>query len=70
MKKLIMLLGVGIVLSSCSWTTVAEDTQMLQKKYPTVYRITEFRYICIDSANVYDVRVAGKGYIESTIKIK
>lgn len=51
-------------------TTTSQDTEMLQSKYSTVYRISAYRYITADSTGVYDVAVTGDGKISSTIKIK
>lgn len=70
MKKIIISLAVLLSLSSCGITSIKSDMEMLQKKYPTVYRIDQLEYICIDSTNVYHVSVNLKGSITSTIKIK
>lgn len=70
MKKLFASLAVVAALCSCNWTTIAEDTQMLQSKYPLVYRLEQFRYVCADSVHIYDVRVKGEGTIESIVIIK
>ena len=70
MKKITILLTTIIFLESCSTTSTSQDTQMLQSKYSTVYKLDAWRYICIDSTNVYDVRVTSDGRIETTVKIK
>jgi hypothetical protein len=70
MKKAIILLATAAAFASCTATTTGEDTQMLQKKYEHVYRISAYRYITFDSAHVYDVTVTSKGWIESAVKIK
>lgn len=71
MKKISIILTALIMFSSCgTTTTTSQDTQMLQKQYSTVYRVSEVRYICLDSVNVYDVRVTRDGQIKSIVKIK
>jgi hypothetical protein len=71
MKRLFFIL-IAFIAISCGdkLTTVSQDTQMLQSKYPTVYRINAERYITADSNHVYDVRVTSDGKILSTVKIK
>ena len=53
-------------------TTISQDTEMLQTKYPNgvVYQINSERYIVIDSLHALDVRVSLSGEITSTVKIK
>ena len=72
MKKLIAIFSVGVLLVSCNSTTMSQDTEMLQKKYPKslVYRIDNYRYVVVDSTNVLDIRVKNNGDIRSTVKIK
>lgn len=70
MKKISIILAALVVFSSCHSTTTSQDTQMLQEHYSTVYRVSEARYICLDSVNVYDVRVTLDGQIKSIVKIK
>ena len=72
MKKLIAIFSVGMLLISCDNTTISQDTEMLQKKYPksVVYRIDEARYVVVDSTNVLDIRIENNGDIRSTVKIK
>ena len=70
MKKFSIILAALVVFSSCGTTSPFQDTQMLQKQYSTVYRVSTVRYICLDSVNVYDVRVTLDGQIESIVKIK
>jgi hypothetical protein len=72
MKKLIAIFSIGVLLVSCNATTVSQDKEMLQKKYPkgTVYSVTAGRYIVVDSTNVLDIRMALDGTIISTVKIK
>jgi hypothetical protein len=72
MKKLIAILSIGVLLVSCNVTTISQDKEMLQKKYPKgiVYRVNVSRYIVVDSTNVLDVMVALDGTIISTVKIK
>ena len=71
MKKLSVLLVTLVTLVSCSnSTTMSQDTEMLQKKYSTVYRIDVGRYITCDSVDVYDIRITSDGKIFSTVKIK
>ena len=65
-----MSLAVITALVSCNTTTVSQDTQMLQSKYSTVYRVDAYKYICLDSAHVYDVRITNDGRIGSIVKIK
>ena len=73
MKRIIVILGIGMFLTGCSdKTTVSQDTEMLQKKYPNsvVYMLTSDRYIVVDSLHALDVRVNLSGEITSTVKIK
>ena len=74
MKRIIVILGIGMFLIGCSdkTTTSYQDTEMLQTKYPNsvVYKINSDRYIVIDSLHALDVRVNLSGEITSTIKIK
>ena len=65
-----MSLAVIAALASCNTTTVSQDTQMLQSKYSTVYRVDQFKYVCFDSVHVYDVRVTTDGKIGTIVKIK
>jgi hypothetical protein len=44
--------------------------QMLQSKYPFVYRLHGYRYITADSAHMYDVTIEKDGKISSIVKIK
>lgn len=66
MKKLILLL---IIFTSCG-TLPSVDMQNLQKQYTTVYRISNSRYITIDSTGVYDVMVDTDGTFYSKVKIQ
>jgi hypothetical protein len=72
MKKLLLAIVLLFSLVSCNNTTLSEDMQMLQKKYPKsiVYRIDEEQYIIVDSINIYDVRVTNDGKEFTKIKIK
>ena len=73
MKRIIVILGIGMLLTGCSDTTTSyQDTEMLQTKYPNsvVYKINSDRYIVVDSLHVLDIRVNLSGEITSTIKIK
>ena len=73
MKKVIIILSLGILLTSCNGTTISQDTEMLQKKYKNgiIYPVGKFnRYIVVDSINVLDIRLKNDGTISSTIKIK
>lgn len=70
MKKLLSVLALGILLTSCNVTTPSQDIQFLQTKYPTVYKIDASNYICIDSIAVYHIRVTVDGQIHSKIKVK
>jgi PBP1b-binding outer membrane lipoprotein LpoB len=73
MKRIIVILGIGMFLIGCSdKTTISQDTEMLQTKYPNgvVYQINSERYIVIDSLHALDVRVSLSGEITSTVKIK
>ena len=74
MKRIIAILSIGMFLTGCdtSTTTVSQDIEMLQTKYPNgvVYRIDSERYIVIDSLHALDVRVNLSGEITSTVKIK
>jgi PBP1b-binding outer membrane lipoprotein LpoB len=71
MKKIIGIISIAMLLASCT-TSVSEDTEMLQKKYPKsiVYRLNSTRYIIVDSTNVLDIRVTELGNIKSRIIIK
>jgi hypothetical protein len=71
MKKIIGIISIAIILSSCA-TSISEDTEMLQKKYPKsiVYRLHSTRYIIVDSINVLDIRLTESGNIKSRIIIK
>jgi len=71
MKKIIGIISIAIILSSCG-TAISEDIEMLQKKYPKsiVYRLHNTRYIIVDSINVLDIRLTESGDIKSTIIIK
>ena len=70
MKKLLSVLALGILLTSCNWTTPLQDTQWLQTKYPTVYKVNYTDYVCIDSIGTYHIRVTIDGQIASKIKVK
>jgi hypothetical protein len=73
MKRIIVILGIGMFLTGCSdKTTISQDTEMLQTKYPNsvVYGINNDRYIVVDSLHALDIRVNLSGEITSTIKIK
>ena len=74
MKRIIAILSIGMFLTGCdtSTTTISQDIEMLQTKYPNsvVYKINSERYIVIDSLHALDVRVNLSGEITSTIKIK
>ena len=73
MKRIIVILGIGMFLTGCSdKTTISQDTEMLQTKYPNgvVYGINSDRYIVVDSLHVLDIRVNLSGEITSTIRIK
>ena len=70
MKKLLSALALGILLTSCNTTSLTQDMQFLQTKYPTVYRVNPTNYICIDSIGTYHILVTMDGQIDSKIKIK
>lgn len=73
MKKLFIVLLFVNLLSSCGpITTSAQDTEMLQKEYTTVYKVTTESYVCIDSTNhVYHVKVGTDGNDKSLhVKIR
>jgi hypothetical protein len=72
MKKLIAIFSIGVLLVSCNVTTISQDKEMLQKKYPKgiVYSVDVYRYIVVDSTNVLDIRIELNGTIKSTVKIK
>ena len=70
MKKLVVLFSALVALVSCNTTTSKQDTQMLQSKYQTVYKVNEWNYVTFDSAHVYHITVTSDGKIESTVKIK
>jgi hypothetical protein len=72
MKKLLLAIVLLFSLVSCNNTTLSEDMEMLQKKYPKsiVYRIDAKQYIIGDSINIYDVRVTNDGKESTKIKIK
>ena len=70
MKKLLSVLALGILLTSCNLTTSLQDTQWLQTKYPTVYKVDLTNYICIDSIGTYHIIVTGDGQSHSKIKVK
>lgn len=70
MKKLLSVLALGILLTSCNTTSLTQDMQFLQTKYPTVYRVNPTNYICIDSIGTYHILVTVDGQIDSKIKIK
>jgi hypothetical protein len=59
-------------LVSCNVTTISQDKEFLQKKYPKgiVYSVSDLRYIVVDSTNVLDIRIELNGTIKSTVKIK
>jgi len=71
MKKISFALILGMLISGCDATSSNQDTQMLQKKYETVYRVDISNYVTIDtSGNVYHIRVGYNGATESIVKIK
>lgn len=70
MKKLLSVLALGILLTSCNWTSSVQDMQFLQTKYPTVYRVNVTDYVCIDSIGTYHISVTMDGQIHSKIKIE
>lgn len=70
MKKLLSVLALGILLTSCNTTSLTQDMQFLQTKYPTVYRVNPTNYICIDSIGTYHILVTMDGQIDSKIKIE
>ena len=72
MKKFFTIFSIGVLLVSCNATTISQDKEMLQKKYPKgiVYSVEGCRYIVVDSTNVLDIRVEINGTIRSTVKIK
>lgn len=70
MKKLLSVLALGILLTSCNTTSLTQDMQFLQTKYPTVYRVNPTNYICIDSIGTYHILVTVDGQIHSKIKIE
>jgi len=70
MKKLLSVLALGILLTSCNWTSTSQNTQMLQTKYPTVYSVNSIEYICIDSIGTYHISVTIDGQIHSKVKVK
>ncbi len=70
MKKLVFLVAVLAALSSCNTTTTKQDTEMLQSRYETVYRINDWNYITLDAVHVYHISVTRSGRIDTKIKIK
>jgi len=72
MKKLLFIPLLITILSGCynTKTTTGQDMQMLQSKYPFVYRLHDYRYITADSAHMYDVTIEKDGKISSIVKIK
>ena len=71
MKKLLSLLALGILLTSCNTTSLTQDMQFLQTKYPTVYSVNSIDYICIDSiGTTYHICVVEDGQITSKVKVK
>lgn len=70
MKKLLSVLALGILLTSCNTTSLTQDMQFLQTKYSTVYRIDATDYVCIDSMGTYHIRITQDGQIHSKIKIE
>jgi len=68
MKKLLSVLVLGVLLTSCSGPY--HDVPMLQTTYPIVYTVNSGNYICIDSIGTYHIRVTIDGRIYSTIRIK
>jgi hypothetical protein len=74
MKKLLFIPLLITILSGCynttTTTTTGQDMQMLQSKYPFVYRLHGYRYITADSAHMYDVTIEKDGKISSIVKIK
>jgi|LakMenEpi06Jul10_1017301.scaffolds.fasta_scaffold00008_4 hypothetical protein len=70
MKKLLLVFALGILLTSCNWTSSLQDMQFLQTKYPTVYRVDVANYVCIDSIGTYHIRVTTDGQIYSKVKIE
>jgi hypothetical protein len=71
MKKIVLSLLLILSLYSCTVTTIRQDQEMLQHKYPgaIVYSIHEDDFIVVDKCDVYDIRVGSSGNITSTIKI-
>ena len=70
MKKLVFLFSALFALSSCDTTTSKQDTQMLQSRYETVYRVNDWNYITFDSVHAYHITVTRNGQIGTKIKIK
>ena len=81
MKKTLYIVAIVNLLSltllvSCG-TTTAQDREILQKQFKTVYPLSlngnggnTIRYICIDSlGNTYDVTVNYDGSIDSKVKV-
>ena len=71
MKTLLSLFTIAILLTSCTkGNTSLQDTELLQTEYPTVYKINNNHYICIDSIGTYHIALDSKGHFHSKIKIK
>lgn len=72
MKKLLLILGILFLTISCNDTSIKQNMQMLQTKYPKaiLYKINSRQYIIIDSVKIYDVAITNDGKIESIVKIK
>jgi hypothetical protein len=69
-RTIISLIAITVILVSCTITSSSEDMEMLQKRYTTVYRVTDQSYVCADSTHVYHVKITMDGQIGSTVKIK
>jgi len=49
MKKISFALILGMLISGCDATSSNQDTQMLQKKYETVYQVTPTNYVTMNT---------------------
>lgn len=71
MKTLLSLFTIAILLTSClNDKTSLENTELLQTEYPTVYKINDNHFICIDSIGTYHIIFNRRGHFHSKIKIK
>jgi len=71
MKKIAISIILLVSLIGCNTTSTSQNTQMLQKHYQTVYKITPSRYVTVDSTGtIYDVTVTLNGGISSIVRIK